>query len=101
MKILTCHMPFGFFVATVVGRLRFLRVHAAGELIALCGGIVATGMLIMSALAVWGLSSPSVTTDAGAVSVFQLMSFGAGGPGFVAALGCSSLVCQSQLACIA
>ncbi len=80
-------MPLGIFVATVVSRLRFLKVRAAGELIALCGGIVAMGLLIVSALAVWGLSSPSVTADAGAASVFQLMSFGAGGPGFVATLG--------------
>ncbi|MGH9682617.1 MAG: hypothetical protein ACRD4S_03255 [Candidatus Acidiferrales bacterium] len=80
-------MPFGIFVAAVVSRLRFLGVRAAGELIALCGGIVAMVMLIVSALAVWGLSSPSVTGAAGAVSVFQLLSFGAGGPGFVATLG--------------
>ena len=80
-------LPLGVFVATVVSRLRFLRVRAAGELIALCGGIAAMGMLIVSALADWSLATPGISTSAGAVRALQLLGFAAGGPGFVAPLG--------------
>jgi hypothetical protein len=79
--------PLGIFVATVVSRLRFLGIRAAGESIALIGGVVAMSMLIVSALAMWALSTPSATEAAGAVRVFQLVAFGTGGPGFVAPLG--------------
>jgi hypothetical protein len=46
-------IPLGVFVATVVSRLRFLRVRAARELIALCVGVEPMLMLIVSALADW------------------------------------------------
>ncbi len=80
-------MPLGVFVATVISRLRFLRVRAAGELIALCGGVAAMVMLIVSALADWSLSTPGIAESAGAVRALQLLGFTAGGPGFVAPLG--------------
>jgi hypothetical protein len=80
-------IPLGVFIATVVSRLRFLGVRAAGELIALCGGVAAMGMLIVSALADWSLSTPGITESAGAVRALQLLGFAAGGPGFVAPLG--------------
>jgi hypothetical protein len=81
-------LPLAVFVATAVSRLRFLGVRAAGELIALCGGVVATAMLIVSALADWSLSTPGIAESAGAVRALQLLGFAAGGPGFVAPLGC-------------
>jgi hypothetical protein len=80
-------MPLAVFVATAVSRLRFLGVRAAGELIALCGGVAAVGMLIVSALADWSLSTPGIADSAGAVRALQLLGFTAGGPGFVAPLG--------------
>jgi len=80
-------MPLAVFVAAVVSRLRFLGVRAAGELIALCGGVAAVVMLIVSALAGWSLSTPGITESAGAVRALQLIGFSAGGPGFVAPLG--------------
>ena len=80
-------LPLGVFVATVISRLRFLRVRAAGELIALCGGVAAMVMLIVSALADWSLSTPQIAGSAGAVRALQLLGFTTGGPGFVAPLG--------------
>jgi hypothetical protein len=80
-------MPLGVFVATVVSRLRFLGVRAAGESIAFSGGVAAMVMLIVSALADWCLSTPGITESAGAVRALQLLGFAAGGPGFVAPLG--------------
>src|ERR1700692_623688 len=43
-------IPLLIFVATTVSRLRFLRVRAAGEVMALCGGLAAAAMLMLSAL---------------------------------------------------
>jgi hypothetical protein len=80
-------IPLGVFVATVVSRLRFLRVRAAGEIIALCGGFGAMGMLMLSALSGWSATRPGIAEASGAVQVLQALSFAGGGPGFVAPLG--------------
>jgi hypothetical protein len=80
-------MPLLVFIATAVNRLRFLGIRAAGATIALCGGIVATGMLAFSALSDWALSTPEMATLPGAVRVLQLLGFMGGGPGFVMPLG--------------
>lgn len=80
-------IPLGIFTATVVSRLRFLGVRAAGELIALYGGMTASAMLIVSALCGWALSTPGVADLPGAVRALQLLGFALGGPGFVVPLG--------------
>ncbi len=80
-------IPLGIFAAGTTSRLRFLGVRAAGETIALCGGIAAMLMLMLSALAGWALSTSDITDTAGAVRALQLLGFAAGGPGFVAPLG--------------
>ena len=80
-------IPLGLFVATVVSRLRFLRVRAAGEVIALCGGSGAMGMLMFSALSGWAVTRPGIAEASGAVQVLQVLSFAGGGPGFVAPFG--------------
>ena len=53
-------IPLGVFVATVVSRLRFLRVRAAGLTIALCGGTAAMAMVLLSALSIWSLTRPGI-----------------------------------------
>lgn len=80
-------IPLGIFVATAVSRLRFLRIRAAGEMIALAGGIGAMGMLFVSSLAIWSLTRMGVPTTADSVRILQAIGFATGGPGFVAALG--------------
>jgi hypothetical protein len=77
----------GLFVAVTVSRLRFLGVRAAGELIALCGGVGATIMLMLSALCGWSVTRPGIASADGAVSLLQALSFAGGGPGFVVPLG--------------
>ena len=77
----------GLFVAVTVSRLRFLGVRAAGELIALCGGVGATIMLMLSALSGWSVTRPGIAEADGAVSILQALSFAGGGPGFVVPLG--------------
>ena len=53
-------MPLCVFIATTTSRLRFLGVRAAGESIAFLGGIIATTMLMLSALSTWSLTRPGV-----------------------------------------
>jgi len=80
-------MPLLVYVATSTSRLRFLGVQAAGQTIALCGGIAGSVMLCFSALADWALSTPEMQTLPGAVRTLQLLGFMSGGPGFVVPLG--------------
>ena len=46
-------VPFGIFAVTVVSRLRYLGIRAAGTNIALLGGLIATIALIVSGLSGW------------------------------------------------
>jgi hypothetical protein len=80
-------IPLLIFVATIVSRLRFLRVRAAGETIALTGGIGAAAMLMLSSLSGWSLTRPGVGDTDSTVRALQALSFAGGGPGFVAPFG--------------
>ena len=68
-------IPLGLFFATTISRLRFLGVSAAGESIAFLGGIGATLMLVLSALANWSLTRPGIAEAAGAVQALRSISF--------------------------
>jgi len=80
-------VPLAIFTATVVSRLHFLRVHAAGVTIALAGGLAASSFLALSGLIEWVLSSPGVAEVAANARVLQLLVFATGGPGHVVSLG--------------
>jgi hypothetical protein len=80
-------IPLGLFTATVVSRLLFHRVNAAGVHIALFGGIAASTFLGISSFATWVLSQPGVATEKGALRAVELLSFATGGFGNVAATG--------------
>jgi hypothetical protein len=80
-------IPLGIFMATTISRLRFLGVRAAGESIALFGGVGAMIMLMLSSLANWSLTRPGVAQADGAVQALRSISFAGGGPGFVVPLG--------------
>ena len=73
-------MPLCVFIAATTSRLRFLGVRAAGESIAFLGGIIATMMLMLSALSTWSLTRPGVAGAAGAVHALQALGFLGGGP---------------------
>lgn len=80
-------IPLGIFCATLVSRLRFLGVRAAGESIAAFGGFAATILLLVSALANWALATPEIAQQPGAVRALQMLGYATGGPGFVVLLG--------------
>jgi len=80
-------IPLGLFIATTISRLRFLGVNAAGESIAFLGGIGATVLLMLSALANWSLTRPGIAESTGAVQALRSISFASAGPAFVILLG--------------
>lgn len=80
-------IPLALFIATTVSRLRFLGVRAAGESIAFLGGVGATVMLVLSALANWSLTRPGIAESGGAVQALRCVSFASAGPAFVILLG--------------
>ena len=56
-------VPLGIYAATIVSRLRFLGVRAAGSYIALFGGFSAAILLAISALCAWLLAVPEVSAS--------------------------------------
>lgn len=80
-------IPFGIFAVTMVSRLRFLGIRAAGTNIALFGGLTATYALIVSGLTGWVLSLPEVTVSAPVVKAVCFVSFLSGGPAYAVGFG--------------
>ena len=80
-------IPLGLFTATLVSRLRFLGIEAAGVTIALFGGLAAALFLATSALTQWVLASPGVAESATDARLLYLLAFATGGPGHVVPLG--------------
>ncbi|MFZ0743125.1 MAG: hypothetical protein WAM85_01910, partial [Terracidiphilus sp.] len=77
----------GIFIATTISRLRFLGIRSAGESIALLGGIGATALLVLSALANWSLTRRGIAEANGAAAALRAIGFAAAGPGFAVLLG--------------
>jgi hypothetical protein len=77
-------VPLAIFAATASSRLRFLGIEAAGTLITLVGGTLASAMGAFSALAQWGLAQPDIGSAARAL---HLLAFATGGPGYVVPFG--------------
>jgi hypothetical protein len=80
-------IPLGIFTATLVSRLRFLGIEAAGVSIALFGGLAASVFLAASALIQWVLGAPGVADAAADARLLQLLAFATGGPGHVVPFG--------------
>jgi hypothetical protein len=79
-------VPLAIFAATASSRLRFLGIEAAGTLITLVGGTLASAMGAFSALTQWALVQPDLGgTDA--ARALHLLAFNAGGPGYVVPFG--------------
>lgn len=80
-------IPFGIFAVTMVSRLRFMGVRAAGTNIALLGGLIATIALILSGSVGWILSVPEVLTSAPLMKAVNFFSFLMGGVVFAVGFG--------------
>jgi hypothetical protein len=78
-------VPLAIFAATASSRLRFLGIEAAGTLITLVGGTLASAMGAFSALAQWSLVQPDLGTEA--TRALHLLAFSTGGPGYIVPFG--------------
>src|ERR1700758_2796149 len=75
-------VPLGIFTATVVSRLRFLGVKAAGATIALYGGLAASFTMTCTAIVLWVMTRPGVADDVPLTQALYYLGFGLGGVGY-------------------
>jgi hypothetical protein len=75
-------IPLGLFAATMVSRLQFLGVRAAGVHIALFGGWMAAFNIATSALVLWVMAYPGIAQEAGVLRALYYVVFAIGGVGF-------------------
>jgi hypothetical protein len=80
-------IPLGLFAVTMVSRLRFMGVRAAGTNIALFGGLTAANALILSGLSGWVLSVPDVVASVSVVRAINFLSFLFGGVTYAVGFG--------------
>jgi hypothetical protein len=80
-------IPLGIFTATVVSRLHFLGIRAAGTFIALFGGFATAFNLLASAAMLWTLAHAGVTRDHALVQALYWLMTAFGGPGYSVPLG--------------
>ena len=77
----------GILTASVVSRLRFLGVRAAGPYIALYGGLATALDMAASALFLWVMVRPGIAQDGPLLQALYYLQFAFGGPGFSVPMG--------------
>src|SRR5437868_1678297 len=80
-------IPLGILAATVVSRLRFLGITAAGAYIALFGGFMTVFDSTVSHLTMWAMTLPVVNHNAVFLPPLYFVSYAFGGPGFSIPMG--------------
>src|SRR5450756_1092023 len=80
-------IPLGIYSATVVSRLQFLGVRAAGIHIALFGGFMTVFNLAAASLVLWVMAYPGIAQDPAVLRALYYLSFAFGGVGFSVPLG--------------
>jgi hypothetical protein len=80
-------IPLGIFTATVVSRLRFLGVRAAGTDIALFGGFLTAFAMMVASSVLWAMTYPEVAKEAAVMQAVYRIQFALGGPGFSVPFG--------------
>jgi len=80
-------IPLGIFAATVVSRLRFLGVTAAGPNIALFGGFMTAFNGFAAGFTVWAMIHPGLTQEVALTTALYYLSYAFGGPGFSIPMG--------------
>jgi len=77
----------GIFTATIVSRMQFLGVRAAGAFIALFGGFLVVFDSMAAGLTTWTLIHPVVAQSPSVLLGLYYLSFAFGGPGFSVPMG--------------
>jgi hypothetical protein len=80
-------IPLGIFTVTMVSRLRFLGIRAAGAYIALFGGFTAAFGMIAAGSVIWAMANSAVAQSPALVQSFYDLAFAFGGPGFSVLFG--------------
>lgn len=80
-------IPFGIFATSIVNRLRFLGINAAGAYIALFGGLMAAIDELFSGAVIAVMVQPPVAQDAALLQEFHYLAVALGGPGFTMPFG--------------
>jgi hypothetical protein len=80
-------IPLGIFTATMLSRLQFLGVRAAGPVIALFGGLMCAFDIAISALILWVMAYPGIAQETSIVHALYYMVFAIGGVGFSVPMG--------------
>jgi hypothetical protein len=80
-------IPLGIFTATMVSRLQFFGVRAAGAHIALFGGLMTAFNMAGSALMLWVMAYPGIAEETGVLRALYYLVFAIGGPGFSVPMG--------------
>jgi hypothetical protein len=80
-------IPLGIFTASIVSRLEFLGVRAAGPRIALFGGFATAFLMLSSASVLWAMARPMVAQDSALTVTLYYLGFAMGGPGYAVTLG--------------
>ena len=80
-------IPLGIFTAAVASRLRFLGSTAAGNNIALFGGMLTTFNMASASMLMWVMAYPGIAVDQRIIRTLYYMSFIVGGVGYSVPLG--------------
>jgi len=80
-------IPLGIFTATMVSRLQFLGVRAAGPYIALFGGLMTAFNIAVSALMLWVMAYPGIARETTVLRALYYLVFSIGGVGFSVPMG--------------
>jgi hypothetical protein len=80
-------IPLGIFTASVVSRLQFLGVRAAGAWVALFGGFATAFTMLASSSVLWVLAQPGIAQDRTLVHAFYWLDQAFGGTGFSVPFG--------------
>jgi hypothetical protein len=80
-------VPLGIFTASLVSRLEFLGVRAAGPRIALFGGFATAFLMMANAAVLWAMAHPGVAPDTALTVALYYLAYALGGPGYSVSLG--------------
>jgi hypothetical protein len=80
-------IPLGIFTATIVSRLKFLGIRAAGPNIALFGGLATCFNMLASAVVLWSMTDSDVIGSPAVIQAMYNLCYAFGGPGFSVPMG--------------
>jgi hypothetical protein len=79
-------IPLGIFTATIVSRLWFLGVKAAGAMIALYGGFAASAAVAAGSIVLWVMTRPGVADNVPLTQALYSLDYGLDGLGYAVSL---------------